>query len=211
MSSKDLINQHYAYEDPQVEAVMRLQAVKRWHMIETTRTQTLAEHSANVAALAFLVARTCPGMHFGDACNVATYGLVHDMPEVFIGDIPTHSKRWLRKEDLDRAEAIVTPMVFLRPALQSDNSVKLLVKICDLVDGIRFIRIHGCDITSRHAQQGLERQLEEKYGEAYDSWPAEVYAHVYQKTHFYAYEVAGVPTQRGLGSRDGRPVEHDVA
>jgi hypothetical protein len=55
----------YPVDKAGIETVMRLHSVKRWHMIDTTRIQTLAEHSANVALLAFYIARTAPRMFFG--------------------------------------------------------------------------------------------------------------------------------------------------
>lgn len=52
--------QAYGRERHALESIMRIQAVKRWHMIDTTRTQNLAEHSANVAMLAMLIALSAP-------------------------------------------------------------------------------------------------------------------------------------------------------
>lgn len=180
---------HYAYpHSPALEAVMRLSAVKRWHMIDTTRTQNLAEHSANVAALAYAVAITAPGMAYGAAHFVAGFALFHDIDEVFIGDIPTHSKRWLDQDGLKRAAKEITP-----PELRQDGWPKQvidLVKLCDLADGIRFIRIHGVDMTATHAQQGLEEQYWRKIMNfAPVSEP--VLYHTICQTYFYAYE-AGV-------------------
>jgi len=87
-------NPFYAYGDDrsELESVMRFHAVKRWHMIDTTRQQTLAEHSANVALLAYVIANGAPQMFFGPAEGVTTAALVHDLGEVFTGDIPSHTK-----------------------------------------------------------------------------------------------------------------------
>lgn len=177
-------NEHFAYgpEWAEVEAVMRLHAVKRWHMIDTTRQQTLAEHSANVAALAYVIAMRAPGMFFGPAYHVAGRALLHDIDEVFVGDIPTHTKRHL--QDIRKLERSITPEIF-HPAAAEHNT-DILVKFCDLADGIRFIRLHGVDITSRHAKEGLERQYQEKVTTT--NWPPHVLDHVVKMTTFYAYE-----------------------
>jgi hypothetical protein len=179
---------HYAYgrDMVHVETVMRLSAVKRWHMIDTTRTQNLAEHSANVAVLAFVIAARCPLMYFGSGVAIAGKALLHDIPEVFIGDIPTHSKKWLDRESIDTAEKAITPPCFYNTPV--DDRSATLIKICDLADAIRFIRIHGADVTSRHAQEGIEKQFWKKFLSVYKAWPLEVLNHVLLDAYFYAYE-----------------------
>lgn len=180
-------NIHYAYgpEMQAVEAVMRLHSVKRWHMIDTTRQQTLAEHSANVAMLVMLVAATAPIFTFGDPSMLAAAALVHDLPECFTGDIPTLTKRSLK--GLEELEDRVTPAVF---KFRICGSSAALIKICDLADGIRFIRLHGVDATARHARGGLEDQLRHRLEDAQriHEWPDEVVRHVRKHIMFYAYE-----------------------
>ena len=180
-------SEHYAYgeEWAHVEAVMRLHAVKRWHMIDTTRTQTLAEHTANVALLTYVVALKAPGMFFGPAYTAAAIALLHDLGEVFVGDIPTHTKRHL--SGVDELERATLPRD-LRPAAQIAPEIKNLIKFCDLADGIRFIRLHGVDVTSDHAKDGLENQYDLLRQRAFEDWPEEVAKHVITTTTFYAYE-----------------------
>jgi 5'-deoxynucleotidase YfbR-like HD superfamily hydrolase len=203
---------HYAYpEFPNLEVVMRLQAVKRWHMIEATRTQTLAEHTANVALLAWLIAHTSPGVLFS-APTILLNAMVHDLAESFLGDIPTHSKPLIGKEAIKAAEDQVLPQVFALQIARPGSPEHRLLKLCDLADGIRFIRVHGVDITARHAQQGLEKQLELRLTEAAAEWPDAAFRHVYKNIYFYAYEQA--PGERPPGSRrvaDARSMEDDVA
>ncbi len=179
----------YPIDKVGLETVMRLHSVKRWHMIDTTRIQTLAEHSANVALLAYYIARTSPQMFFGPATAVAAAALVHDIPEVFIGDIPTMTKPFLNKESLDRLEESVTLPAF-KADVRSDAS--MLIKLCDLSDGIRFIRLHGVDITAKHAQTGLEAQLAAMQRRVTEEiqwpWPDNVVEHVFKSITFYAYE-----------------------
>jgi hypothetical protein len=175
----------YAYPEEQrgLEAVMRFHAVKRWHMIDTTRVQNLAEHSANVALLGYLIAVTAPQAYFGTATAVATMGLLHDLSEVFIGDIPTPTKRVVNSFDL--LEHRVLPSEF---SFAVDADVRNLIKLCDLADGIRFIRIHGVDVTAQHARVGLDVQMKQLLTAMLDEWPLEVQQHVARNTTFYAYE-----------------------
>lgn len=168
-----------------VETVMRLHSVKRWHMIDTTRQQTLAEHSANVAILAMVIARTAPIDYFDTFAAVATYALCHDVAESFTGDIPTHTKREL--QGIAALEAAVTHPAF---TVEASANTRMLVKLCDLADGIRFIRLHGVDLTAEHAKEGLEEQFLLKCESARDSleWPEHVISHVRGNLLFYAYE-----------------------
>jgi len=178
----------YGTEHHALEAIMRLQAVKRWHMIETTRTQTLAEHSTNVALLASWIAFTAPLNSFTSPYAVAVMALLHDMPEAFTGDVPSHSKRHLT--GIDRLEEGVMPADFtlMRPPPTAND--KMLLKMCDIADGIRFIRVHGVDATGVHAQEGLEAQLRERAYHAENGlkWDDTLRGHVTKKIMFYAYE-----------------------
>lgn len=175
----------YAYPDGyrQLEPVMRFHAVKRWHMIDTTRQQTIAEHSANVALLAYVLAKTAPGMFFGPAAEFAAMGLLHDLGEVFTGDVPSHTKRHIL--GLDQLEDQVLPAMF---EYLPDYNSQLLIKLCDLADGIRFIRLHGVDLTAQHAREGLEMQLRNKRDIAERTWSKDITEFVFRNLHFYAYE-----------------------
>lgn len=177
-------NEFYANGEARagIEAVQRMQAVKRWHMIDTTRQQTLAEHSANVALLSWYIATTAPGMHFGPGDRIASIALRHDLAEVFTGDIPSHSKRHL--QGLKELEKDVLPFLFGADGVSDDQN--LLIKLCDLADGIRFVRLHGVDVTSKHAEDGLYKQLDAKLAEA-TRWPAPVLYYVTDAVRFYAF------------------------
>ena len=65
-----------------------------------------------------------------------------------------------------------------------------MIKLCDLADGIRFIRLHGVDLTARHAQKGLEDQFVKKFHDSVTEfgWPEEVQDHLHSNLMFYAYE-----------------------
>ena len=177
--------QAYPPEFHAIETVMRMSAVKRWHMIETSRTQTLAEHSANVALLAMAIAKNAPINYFDSYVEVALAALVHDVPEAFTGDIPTPTKRHLT--GVDELEHALTDPTF---KYYGNDNTHALIKMCDLADGIRFIRVHGLDMTGGHAQKGLEAQLATKieFVETELGWPEHLAAHVVNMLDFYAYE-----------------------
>lgn len=181
------ISKHLAY-DPEfheLETVMRMHSVKRWHMIDTTRQQNLAEHSANVAMLVFILVNRFPWLVENDPrpnAFAVMAALVHDIGESFTGDIPTYTKPHLT--GLDNLEEDVTPRMF---QFTWTEEVTLLVKLCDLADGIRFIRLHGVDGTARHAREGLEKQMLIRKEQAYGLW-GDKFFYVSKMIHFYAYE-----------------------
>jgi hypothetical protein len=207
MSSKIDVEEHYAYpkEFVNLETVMRFSAVKRWHMVETRKVQTLAEHSALVAALAFVIAQESPGMFFGGCSFAAAYALFHDIPEVFTGDPPTPTKKHCT--GLKELESALTPKAF---RWMASSNLELMVKLCDLADSIRHIRLHGVDLTAEHARRGLEEQLFNKLTVAGVAWPREVYAHVLENIWFYAYETRN-RFAAGHPLNDAWPVADDLA
>lgn len=182
-------NQAHPEKYHAIEAVIRMSQVKRWHMVDTTRQQTLAEHTCNVAMLAMAIASTAPGMYFGSGAHVAAISLVHDVGEVFTGDVPTPTKRANPdvQNFLDELEFAHTPREFQYVATPSIN---WLVKMCDLADGIRFIRRYGHnDVIAKHAQVGLEAQIECLYKSPDPNIPEEVRKHVQHQLRHYIYEM----------------------
>lgn len=171
-----------------VEAVQRMAHVTRWHMVSTTRQQTLAEHSCNVGMLAMLCARRAPGMFFGDPMHVSAAALVHDVGEVFTGDIPTPTKRLNPEfqDMIDSLELAYTPIEF---QVMVSKGLQWLIKVCDLADGIRFIREHGTGDIAKHARTGLETQLSQYHADATTVWgvPPTVVDVVTHLVRFYMY------------------------
>lgn len=160
------------FESRAEETIIRLNAVKRWHMIDTTRSQTLGEHSATVSLLVYYVARTAPRGFFGDPYRAATAALVHDLSEVFTGDIPSHTKKMLSGLEELEAEALLP--VF---DIEVSPELRLLIKLCDLMEGIWFITRHGVDMTAQHAKHGLLKQMESRVAEASATWPDDVFTY----------------------------------
>lgn len=106
----------------------------RWHIVQTAREQSLAEHSFNVAQIALSVLRAI-GPAEGWEGRVALAALDHDIDEVITGDAPTPSKG-------KKAYDFSGPM-----------TPEKIVKIADIIEAYIFIREYGL---GRHAEAVCE-------------------------------------------------------
>ncbi len=70
---------------------LRCSIIKRWGIIKTSREQSVAEHSFNVA---IITGKLCDMLEIdGNAKNgVIAEAILHDTDEVYTGDIPTPAK-----------------------------------------------------------------------------------------------------------------------
>jgi 5'-deoxynucleotidase len=137
--------------------------VRRWHIVQTTREQTLAEHSFAVSVLAGSLAakmRWSGLLHPDRKLMLLQYALSHDLIEVRTGDLPTPFKGYLQiaggadvitkaNELVDYEQASVDRMV-------KGTEVEMFVKIADLVEAIFFLQDNG---TGMHAADVLKELL----------------------------------------------------
>lgn len=128
-----------------IHELMRAGAVKRFHIVNTTRIQTLAEHQYGVAVLAGEIAGR---MHWDKntvAC-IMTLAIVHDAGEVRTGDIPTPTKRRLR-------DVIGKPLDDVLDQFDFDTGptpphVQQVLKCADFLESMVFLEEHQ---VGRHA------------------------------------------------------------
>jgi 5'-deoxynucleotidase len=79
----------------------RMGHIKRWHLVNTSRQQTLAEHSFMVA---MIVARMMQKMGSVMTEPMWRHALFHDAAEIAMGDIPTPAKKLISGLAVTRAE-----------------------------------------------------------------------------------------------------------
>lgn len=160
--------------DACIESIIRLQSIKRWHMIDTIRQQSVAEHSATVAMLASYITTTAPDAYFGSAATVAMYALFHDIAEAHTGDFPGHVKKYLNGvKDLE------ADMMHSNFRVNVSDPVKKLVKMCDLAEAIHFIRNNSVDSAGKWATQELRIELDKFRIQVSEDWPSGVDGHVH--------------------------------
>ena len=114
-----------------IQDVMRAGHIKRWNIINTTRTQTLAEHMYNVAMITH---HMCMELDMNPN-RMLTWALIHDIPEVVCGDIPTPTKRRIKDMGFDMETLFETIDPTYASTKYSLSEWELqLVKAADLIE-----------------------------------------------------------------------------
>jgi len=78
-----------------LQDILRAGTIKRWHIVNTARQQTNAEHQYNVAILTQELCRRL-GYAPSVGLQLLALALVHDAGECKTGDIPTPAKKLMR-------------------------------------------------------------------------------------------------------------------
>ncbi len=131
--------------------MLRSNTVKRWHIVDTSKQQTIAEHSFNMC---LLVEEICKLVGQEDQTDAAIrYTIHHDIPEVVLGDIPTPTKRFyglmnaLGESGLDPQSA--APNGFIED----------VVKLADLLDAVMFLQLYGIGKHSQDVRADLVERI----------------------------------------------------
>lgn len=136
--------------------------IKRWGIVATTREQSIAEHSFMVAILSGeFYAYLLNDEHELDhnvVRELYELAIWHDMPEIVTGDINSVFKEamgWSTDKDF----AICPPLEYATEA-QTHYWQEWIVKICDVVEALRFIRLHGVSCAdTRRVRKYLRAKL----------------------------------------------------
>lgn len=130
----------------------RMKNINRWALMRNTRSESLSQHSLEVAATAHALA-LIGNRRLGKSYNAdraALIGMYHDMPEIITGDMPTPVKYYNRKirdcygeiENAARDALLETLPEDLRedyrPLLAPDETTDLwkLVKAADKISAL---------------------------------------------------------------------------
>jgi 5'-deoxynucleotidase YfbR-like HD superfamily hydrolase len=139
---------------------LRLSHIDRWAIISTATRQSVAEHTWRVWALVHIWGPKC-GLTAGEQAIAERYALLHDMPEIRTGDMPTTIKT---------PEAKAAMAAFERSALpelaQAEDGlprhVADLVKACDTAEAILFLKVHGLGRHADDVRRLLEAQMSDR-------------------------------------------------
>ena len=136
--------------------------VRRWHIVQTSREQTLAEHSFGVAVIAGSVAARIrwPGLlHDSNQLRLLQWALSHDIIEVRTGDIPPPFKRALEQVAgggvVERAEDAMDREMGGAYRKIKGTEVEMIVKIADQIEAIYFLQDNGVGAHAREVLDGM--------------------------------------------------------
>lgn len=131
----------------------RMKYINRWSLMRNTSTETLSQHSHEVAAVAYVLC-VIGNKRYGKSYNAeraALLGLYHDMPEIVTGDLPTPVKYFNPeiKEAYKKVEAVASEKLlatlpddlrdafdFLFNEKESDAALWKIVKAADKLSAL---------------------------------------------------------------------------
>lgn len=138
----------------------RLSVVKRWGILHTIQTQSVAEHCFNVERIARKIAvEWLDILDVEDLDDLSQCALHHDDLESIVGDMPTMVKPYFDEEKMAIDHADLLDLPVLSPHLYP------IMKLADLLEAYHFICI--------------ERLLGNRFMENhFKNFPSEIFIHV---------------------------------
>lgn len=134
-----------------------LDTIKRWQIVETSKTQSVAEHTMNVMFIADWIWQTLHDEEYERTEDIQMVNwdirrmvmeavLYHDVDELITGDIPTPIKAMIPKDSLkSRIEGLLPEVANNKfPAAVLD-----MVKLADLLEASSFLERYGVDQEQR--------------------------------------------------------------
>lgn len=144
--------------------LLALSDVRRWGVIKTMRTQSVAEHSFNVMVIAAELMTRCGLTSTVQLAQMYGWAMIHDMPECLSGDIDGKFKRDnpALKEMITVAEGKHFPD-YVVLAKSVPPYISTIVKVADKIEAITFIKVWGVGDRAVDVVEELE-------GVLYNEW-----------------------------------------
>jgi len=153
--------------------------VTRWHSVRVARPQTLSDHHYMVTIIAKEMADLIykDGVSPKDKLALLEYCLVHDAPELLMGDIPTPVKRRIEALTKDSGNPLITiedsiceKFVTAKKRV-SGTPLAYICKLADLADAINFISVEGIGSHAKLVEKKLHKLFIAKISEAEQAFP----------------------------------------
>lgn len=116
----------------------RMSVVKRWGILHTIQTQSVAEHVFNVERIAIHIAQEWFGLYkTDDLWRIYEAAHYHDDEEALTGDLPAMMKPYFDEKTfkLDHGDLIKQRVV--------DPQIRKIVKLADKLEGYHFLCIEN--------------------------------------------------------------------
>ena len=126
---------------------LRAATVKRWHIVNVTRQQSVAEHQFSVSALAGEMAKRL-NWPDEDIRKTICVAMTHDQPELISGDMPTPTKVKAKAKGFD-IDSLFSKYEEKEPESLRKGTYHI-IKCADHLEGVLFLRDHKC---GDHAEQ----------------------------------------------------------
>lgn len=139
-----------------VDRALDAQHVKRWSLVATTAESNVASHSFNVAVIAMAIFKEMRNKNHLNKYELCYYALLHDLDEVFTGDMPTPTKTALRQNGVE-PNALFPGQGEVRPPDELYN----IIKLADLIDNWFFISQHGSGVRAGIAAAEVRTRLDD--------------------------------------------------
>lgn len=152
---------------------LRAAHVRRWHIVQVAREQTLAEHLFCVAVIAGALANRMKwyeALSHSTRLQLLNWALWHDMMEVRTGDMPTPFKKALEQVAgegvVEKAEELIDHDAMGMHRQVRGTVVEAVVKMADLLEAIKFLSENAIGRHAFDVLAGIQRDFEvavEKY------------------------------------------------
>lgn len=145
---------------------LRASHINRWGIVQTHAPQNIAEHMYRVWTLA---RRWGPLLGFGpqEMRVIEEWALVHDLPEIRTGDVPTPHKTPELKAHLAKAEHEIYPELEVIEASLADTAAGDFCKFCDTAESILFLMVNGAGFHARSVTSLLEAQMQQRLADSH--------------------------------------------
>lgn len=145
-----------------IDKLMDCHHVKRWTLVGTTETSTVASHSFNVAMIALAIRKHMFNTAHIDKNVLCFHALMHDVDEAETGDMPTPTKAAIRRAGVEPNALFETQGQMPKPRPEYE----VIIKLADLIENYIFIHEHGVGARARSAVTEVEGRMRRAIAEA---------------------------------------------
>jgi len=147
----------------------RLSVVKRWGIVRTIQTQSVAEHCFNVQRICIKLAPYFGIVDFDSLFELSQAALHHDDDEAVTGDIPGPAKAHIHATEKG---VDVGATAWYDDA---SDEVKVIVKLADMLEACHFLsmELKLGNFYLRNHRVGLQKKIQQHFDD-HPNWPLSV-------------------------------------